>query len=28
MNVSDEVDLENYISRPDKINAAEIASIC
>jgi len=24
MNLSDDVDLENYVSRPDKINAAEI----
>ena len=28
MNLSDDVDLENYVSRPDKINAAEIQSIC
>mmetsp|Transcript_22296 Transcript_22296/g.26821 ORF Transcript_22296/g.26821 Transcript_22296/m.26821 type:complete len:405 (-) Transcript_22296:389-1603(-) len=28
MNLSDEVDLEDYVSRPDKISAAEIASIC
>ncbi|GMH33405.1 hypothetical protein BSKO_01239 [Bryopsis sp. KO-2023] len=27
MNLSDEVDLEDYVSRPDKISAAEIASI-
>jgi len=28
MNLSDEVDLEDYVSRPDKISAAEITSIC
>lgn len=28
MNLSDEVDLEDYISRPDKISSAEIAAIC
>eukprot|EP00164_Ancoracysta_twista_P000788 GFYU01001036.1.p1 GENE.GFYU01001036.1~~GFYU01001036.1.p1 ORF type:complete len:403 (+),score=112.88 GFYU01001036.1:125-1333(+) len=28
MNLSDEVDLEDYVSRPDKISCAEIASIC
>ncbi|BAT88212.1 26S proteasome regulatory subunit 6B homolog [Vigna umbellata] len=28
MNLSDEVDLEDYVSRPDKISAAEIAAIC
>eukprot|EP01025_Chloroclados_australasicus_P055342 TRINITY_DN6685_c0_g1_i2.p1 TRINITY_DN6685_c0_g1~~TRINITY_DN6685_c0_g1_i2.p1 ORF type:complete len:452 (-),score=60.64 TRINITY_DN6685_c0_g1_i2:48-1403(-) len=28
MNLSDEVDLEDYVGRPDKISAAEIASIC
>ncbi|KAF1745579.1 hypothetical protein MXB_2008 [Myxobolus squamalis] len=28
MSVSDEVDLEDYISRPDKISGAEINSIC
>ena len=28
MNLSDEVDLEDYVARPDKINNAEIASIC
>lgn len=28
MNLSDEVDLEDYVSRPDKISAADIASIC
>ncbi len=28
MNLSDDVDLEDYISRPDKINNAEISSIC
>lgn len=28
MNLSDEVDLEDFVSRPDKISAAEITSIC
>merc|ERR550537_411858 len=28
MNLSDEVDLEDYVNRPDKISAAQIASIC
>ncbi len=28
MNLSEEVDLEDYVARPDKINNAEIASIC
>jgi len=28
MNLSDDVDLEDFVSRPDKINCAEIASIC
>lgn len=28
MNISDEVDLEDYVNRPDKISAAEISSIC
>jgi len=28
MNLSEDVDLEYYVSRPDKINAAEIQSIC
>merc|ERR1712099_232401 len=28
MNLSDEVDLEDYVARPDKISAAEIAAIC
>ncbi len=28
MSLSDEVDLEDYVSRPDKISAAEISSIC
>jgi 26S proteasome regulatory subunit T3 len=28
MNLSDDVDLEDYVNRPDKISAAEIASIC
>ena len=28
MNLSKEVDLEDYASRPDKISGAEIASIC
>lgn len=28
MNLSDEVDLEDFVGRTDKISAAEIASIC
>merc|ERR1712087_908228 len=28
MNLADEVDLEDYVSRPDKISSAEIAAIC
>ncbi|KAI3869388.1 hypothetical protein MKX03_010741 [Papaver bracteatum] len=28
MNLSDEVDLEDYVSRLDKISAAEISAIC
>ena len=28
MNLSDEVDLEDYVSRPDKISGADIHSIC
>jgi len=28
MNLSEEVDLEDYVSRPDRISAAEITSIC
>ena len=28
MNLSDEVDLEDYVSWPDKISAAEITAIC
>jgi 26S proteasome regulatory subunit T3 len=28
MNLSDEVDLEDYVNRPEKISAADIASIC
>ncbi|EFJ10191.1 hypothetical protein SELMODRAFT_427371 [Selaginella moellendorffii] len=28
MNLSDEVDLEDFISRPDKITAAEISAVC
>ncbi|XP_011075634.1 26S protease regulatory subunit 6B homolog [Sesamum indicum] len=28
MNLSDELDLEDYVSRPYKIHAAEIAAIC
>ena len=28
MNLAEEVDLEDYVARPDKINNAEIASIC
>jgi len=28
MNLSDEVDLEDYVSRPDKISAADISAVC
>ena len=28
MNLHEEVDLEDYVARPDKINAAQISSIC
>lgn len=28
MNLSEDVDLEQYVSRPDQISAADIASIC
>ena len=28
MNLSDEVDLEDYVSRPDKISAAEVCESC
>jgi 26S proteasome regulatory subunit T3 len=28
MNLSDEVDLEDFISRPDKLTGADIAAIC
>lgn len=28
MNLADEVDLEDYVNRPDKISAAEISAIC
>jgi len=28
MNLSEEVDLEDFVSRPDKLSGAEIASIC
>lgn len=28
MNLGDEVDLEDYVSRPEKLSAAEISSIC
>lgn len=28
MNLSDEIDLEDYVSRPEKISCAEISSIC
>ena len=28
MSLSDEVDLEDYVGRPDKISNAEIAAIC
>lgn len=28
MNLSEEVDLEDFVSRPEKISAADITSIC
>ena len=28
MSLSEEVDLEDYVSRPEKISAADISSIC
>ena len=28
MNLSDEVDLEDYVSRTEKISAADISAIC
>ena len=28
MNLSDEVDLEDYVNRPEKISAADVAAIC
>ena len=28
MNLSPDVDLEDYVSRPDKISGADISSIC
>jgi 26S proteasome regulatory subunit T3 len=28
MNLSEEVDLEDFVSRPEKISAADIQSIC
>jgi 26S proteasome regulatory subunit T3 len=28
MNLGEEVDLEDYVNRPDKISAADISSIC
>lgn len=28
MNLSEDVDLEQYVSRPDQISAADISSIC
>jgi len=28
MNLSEEVDLEDYVNRPDKISAADINAIC
>merc|ERR1712032_624151 len=28
MNLSDEVDLEDFVARPEKVSAAEIAAIC
>jgi len=28
MNLGEDVDLETFVSRPDKISAADIAAIC
>ena len=28
MSLSNDVDLEDYVSRPDKLSAAEVSSIC
>ena len=28
MNLSEEVDLEDYVSRPEKISSADISAIC
>lgn len=28
MNLAPDVDMEDYVSRPDKLSSAEIASIC
>lgn len=28
MNLSEDVDLEDYVARPDKISGAEISAIC
>ena len=28
MNLSEEVDLEDYVGRPDKVSNAEISAIC
>jgi 26S proteasome regulatory subunit T3 len=28
MNLSEEVDLEDFVSRPEKISAADISSVC
>lgn len=28
MNLSEEVDLEDFVSRPDKISSADISAIC
>jgi len=28
MNIDDDCDLEAYVSRPDKISAADLSSIC
>ena len=28
MNLSDDVDMEDYVARPDKITGADINSIC
>lgn len=28
MNLSDEIDLEDFVSRPDKISGADVSAIC